>query len=83
MMSQLESSNMNSYVFLFVINTVRCCLYKTAYSETRRPLSNGIISATRLLQKKYGEGEDRSHDLMAEKQKNASTSQGSSPGPTT
>ena len=34
---------------------------------TRRPLSTGIFSATRLLQKKYGEGEDRTHYLVAGK----------------
>ena len=36
----------------------------------RRPLSTAIFSATRLLQKKYGEGEVRTHDLLAGKQKN-------------
>ena len=34
---------------------------------TRRPLSTGIFSATRLLPKKYGEGEDRTHGLLAGK----------------
>ena len=38
-------------------------------NSTRRPLSTGIFSATRLLQKKYGVGEIRTHDLLAEKQK--------------
>ena len=37
--------------------------------ETRRPLSTGIFSATRLLQKKYGEGKVRTHDLLAVKAK--------------
>ena len=34
---------------------------------TRRSLSTGIFSATLLLQKKYGGGDDRSHDLLAGK----------------
>ena len=34
---------------------------------TRHPLITGIFSATLLLQKKYGEGEDRTHDLLAGK----------------
>ena len=34
-------------------------------NTTRHPLR--ILSATRLLQKKYGEGEDRTHDLLAGK----------------
>ena len=34
---------------------------------TRRPLSTGIFSTTRLLQKKYGEGEHRIYDLLAGK----------------
>ena len=39
--------------------------HKTAI--TRRPLSTGIFSATRLLQRKYDEGEDRTHELLAGK----------------
>ena len=56
----------------------------TNYVEiTRRPLSTGIFSATLLLQKKYGEGEDRTHDLLAGKhEKISSTSPGSNPRPT-
>ena len=37
-------------------------------SQTRRSLSTGIFSATRLLQTN-GEGEVRTHDLLARKQK--------------
>ena len=39
-------------------------LYVTFHETTRRPLSTGIFSATRLLQKKYGEGEVRTLDLQ-------------------
>ena len=34
---------------------------------TIRPLSTGIFSATLLLQKKYGEGEDQTYDLLVGK----------------
>ena len=37
--------------------------------ETRRPLSTGIFSATRLFQKKDGEAKLRTHDLLAGKAK--------------
>ena len=39
------------------------------YLGTRRPLSRGIFSATRFLQKKCGEEENRTHDLLAGKHK--------------
>ena len=48
-------------------------------TTTTPPLS----TATLLLQKKYGEGEDRTHDLLAGKhEKISSTSPGSNPRPT-
>ena len=50
---------------------------------SRRPLSTGVFSATLLLQKTYGEGEDRTHYLLAGKhEKISSTSPGSNPQPT-
>ena len=42
-------------------------IYMLAQLITRRPLSIGIFSATRFLQKKYGEEEDRTHDLLSGK----------------
>ena len=46
----------------------------TLENVTRRPLSTGVFSATRLLQKKYGEGENRTNDLLAGKHEKISMS---------
>ena len=65
-----------------------CCLtvhsalffcFKFDYS-TRRQLSTGLFSATRSLQKNCGEGEVRSHDLPAWKQKRFKHQLGFEPG---
>ena len=58
-------------------------LFVTNKKITRRPLSTGIFSATLLLQKKYGEEEDRTHDLLAGKhEKLQAPAPGSNPRPT-
>ena len=41
-----------------------------------------IFRDTLIAKKKYGEGEDRTHDLLAGKHEIASTSPGSNPRPT-
>ena len=52
------------------------------YGETKTPAKHRDIFPDAFIAKKYGEGEDRTHDLLAGKhEKISSTSPGSNPRP--
>ena len=58
-------------------------LNESDLNSYKTPAKHRDIFRDTLIAKKYGEGEVRTHDLLARKQKISSTSPGSNPGPTT